>query len=572
MAECTENFLSNFPELLNTSKGRHVGIIGAGFAGLRCAEVLIAGGAKVTILEARDRLGGRVHQADFNGQTVDMGPNWIHGTSTNPILKLAKKTNTTLSLLEGSSPCIFDSCGQLLDQDKATELVDLLWEMISDAFKYSNQNCQQIPLTESLKDFILGQAVDRGLSGEYQGLLLQIAEMWGGFVGDLLVKQSLKHFWLEECLDGENLFVANTHARILNALAESAQKHAAIITETRVISIENVNTNNKEYIVVKAANNRTFEFDSVVVTVPLGLLKRATAPTFSPPLTPQIRRAIDRAHYSSLEKVLVTFPCAFWQEEKDTSDAKEDAASTSTFSSFAHFLHPEYAHDQNPENWYVELVALSSSSMKQHAQATLLFSIYGPCAEYVTSRLTPLNPNSQEYFAFLIEFFRPYYSLLPGYTPDTIHCQPTAVLATSWQTDELAGFGSYMNFQAKKSEKDTPAINSLEDDLRALRHGMPERDIWIAGEHAAPFVALGTLTGAYWSGEMVAVKILRKEIEKEKERGDVATPAQCENSVGEKQEVDLLESTGRDRDLGGRLGVAMGHLEVGKPLVTAFVG
>ena len=38
----------------------HVGVIGAGFAGLRCAEILIEAGAQVTILEARDRIGGRV--------------------------------------------------------------------------------------------------------------------------------------------------------------------------------------------------------------------------------------------------------------------------------------------------------------------------------------------------------------------------------------------------------------------------------------------------------------------------------------------------------------------------------
>lgn len=38
----------------------HVGIIGAGFAGLRCADILIKNGARVTILEARDRIGGRV--------------------------------------------------------------------------------------------------------------------------------------------------------------------------------------------------------------------------------------------------------------------------------------------------------------------------------------------------------------------------------------------------------------------------------------------------------------------------------------------------------------------------------
>lgn len=38
----------------------HVGVIGAGFAGLRCAEILLDHGVQVTVLEARNRLGGRV--------------------------------------------------------------------------------------------------------------------------------------------------------------------------------------------------------------------------------------------------------------------------------------------------------------------------------------------------------------------------------------------------------------------------------------------------------------------------------------------------------------------------------
>lgn len=38
----------------------HVCVVGAGMAGLRCAEVLIKNGIKVTIVEGRDRIGGRV--------------------------------------------------------------------------------------------------------------------------------------------------------------------------------------------------------------------------------------------------------------------------------------------------------------------------------------------------------------------------------------------------------------------------------------------------------------------------------------------------------------------------------
>ena len=47
----------------------------------------------------------------------------------------------------------------------------------------------------------------------------------------------------------------------------------------------------------------------------------------------------------------------------------------------------------------------------------------------------------------------------------------------------------------------------LDKDIEALREGCPERGIWFAGEHTAPFVALGTVTGAYVSGEEVAKRV-----------------------------------------------------------------
>ncbi len=43
-----------------TSKKVHLGIVGAGISGLRCAEIFLENGFQVTILEARDRIGGRV--------------------------------------------------------------------------------------------------------------------------------------------------------------------------------------------------------------------------------------------------------------------------------------------------------------------------------------------------------------------------------------------------------------------------------------------------------------------------------------------------------------------------------
>jgi monoamine oxidase len=57
---------------------RKVVVVGAGFAGLAAAEALASRGAEVTVFEARDRVGGRVHSARLqNGAVVELGAEFV---------------------------------------------------------------------------------------------------------------------------------------------------------------------------------------------------------------------------------------------------------------------------------------------------------------------------------------------------------------------------------------------------------------------------------------------------------------------------------------------------------------
>lgn len=47
----------------------NVAVIGAGLSGLRCADILIQNGARVTLFEARDRVGGRVRLRSICSQS-----------------------------------------------------------------------------------------------------------------------------------------------------------------------------------------------------------------------------------------------------------------------------------------------------------------------------------------------------------------------------------------------------------------------------------------------------------------------------------------------------------------------
>src|SRR5688500_15631788 len=77
-------------------------VIGAGAAGLMCGCTLLEGNHAVTIVEARDRIGGRIHtlyDSDFS-KPVEAGAEFVHGHQ--PLTaKLLKDAGRNLSRMQG---------------------------------------------------------------------------------------------------------------------------------------------------------------------------------------------------------------------------------------------------------------------------------------------------------------------------------------------------------------------------------------------------------------------------------------------------------------------------------------
>ncbi|KAK2612371.1 hypothetical protein QQS21_001635 [Conoideocrella luteorostrata] len=474
----------------HSSPEPHVAIIGAGLSGLRCADILLRNGFRVTVIEARNRIGGRVHQYPLsNGHFVDLGPNWIHGTADNPFLDLAKLTNTSVGAFD-TNAWTYHSAGHLLPLKEAEKCRNTTWGIVQQAFEHSNNHGAETRVQQSLLDFFHEKLPSLIPESETEferkrDAVLQMAEMWGAFVGSPVSRQSLKYFWLEECLEGENLFCASTYKDILTRIAAPALAEADIKLNSKVQRIWYPSEASGK-VEVELNSGQQLAFDEVVVTTPLGWLKR-NMDAFNPALPPRLTQAINSIGYGCLEKVYISFPRAFWLSPHQ--DHKMNG--------LIQWLTPKYAPDSNPHRWHQEAVELASLK-GQDSHPTLLFYMFGEQSKYVTSKLATLT-NRDDESAFLRNFFHPYYSRLPNYRADSHDCQPEEFVATEWLNDEFAGNGSYCNFQV--------GLENGDEDIETMREGLPNQGLWFAGEHTAPFVALGTATGAYWSGEMVGKRI-----------------------------------------------------------------
>ena len=117
------------------------------------------------------------------------------------MLDLAGKSDSKLSSLVGNTN-VYDSNGTLMESQEVMDRFEVFWDIVEAAFKHSNENCENIASNLSLKDYFREKLRASNLDENAQYTVMELAEMWGGFIGDLFEKQSLKWVWLEECLDG----------------------------------------------------------------------------------------------------------------------------------------------------------------------------------------------------------------------------------------------------------------------------------------------------------------------------------------------------------------------------------
>ena len=204
---------------------------------------------------------------------------------------------------------VFDKDGKQMDSKEAGENSEIVWGIIEQAMKYSEDQSSLIPADESLYDFfkkkvpemVTKETEDDKEVDERRETILDMSEMWGSFVGSPIERQSLRYFWLEECIDGENLLVADTYDKILNRIADGA-KGAEIKFGHKVQKVASKGTEQEPNVERLIDWRESLKFYEVVMTTPLGWLKR-NEDAFEPELPDGLKQAIHSIGYGHLDKV-----------------------------------------------------------------------------------------------------------------------------------------------------------------------------------------------------------------------------------------------------------------------------
>jgi len=426
-------------------KDTEIIIIGAGAAGLMAGYTLSKTGKWVTILEARDRIGGRIHTLKNSSffHHAELGAEFVHGNL--PVT-------------------------QQLVKDAGLEYVSVEGEMwqcrkgkFSKGFEQMDWGLLLGKLAKLEKDITIGAFLDEHFPGEkYNSLRESVARFVSGYdTADpyLASAFALREEWQSEDDDAQYR-IAGGYGKLMDHLAIEIKANGSEIFLNSVAKyIEWENGKVK----VALSGGEQYSAGKLIIALPLGVL-RSGAITFSPGVRSH-KNALEQIGFGAIIKILLEFKEAFWESDRVSKIAGNSLS------------HMGFVLSDEPiPTWWTQFPTHST---------VLTGWLGGPPAEkqkYLTS---------EELLELALQSLSNIFKIEVSVLKDSL----VAREVVNWTVDPFT-LGSYA-YDTVESHKARKILANPIDDT-----------IYFAGEYLYEGPAMGTVEAALTSGKKVAMELL----------------------------------------------------------------
>ncbi|KAL8474138.1 hypothetical protein ACS0TY_030135 [Phlomoides rotata] len=380
-------------------------VIGAGFAGISAARALHDASFQVTLLESRERIGGRVHTDYSFGFPVDLGASWLHGVcKENPLASLIGRLGLPLYRTSGDNSVLYDhdlESYALYDMDGnqvPQELVTKIGETFESILKETDLVRKEYSKDMSIQlaiSIVFERRPDLRLEGlDHKVLQWYLCRMEGWFAADAETI-SLKGWDQEELLPGGHGLMVRGYLPVINTLAKGLD----IRLGHRVTKI--VRRHNGVKVTVE--DGRTFIADAAVIAVPLGVLK-SNAIKFEPRLPEWKEEAINDIGVGIENKIVLHFDSVFWPNVEFLGVVAETSYECSYFLN----LHKATGHSVLV---YMPAGKLAREIEKMSDETA---------ANFAFTQLKKILPNASEPIHYLVSHWGTDKNSLGSYSYDTV--------------------------------------------------------------------------------------------------------------------------------------------------------
>lgn len=299
-------------------------VIGAGYAGLTATYELRKAGKNVLLLEARDRVGGRVWTQRFeDGSYVDLGGAWV-GPTQDRLYGLAREfgVETFKTYDEGKSTQFFRGkvkrykglipplpLGALLSLDAAIKKMNKLAGTVNLAEPWKTPNARQ------LDSMTLASWMNNQMSFDVAKQFFKIAAeaIWAADPAEISLLHAL--FYTKSCRDLDTLMNVKNGAqeeRFVGGAQTIADRMAATFSDRLVLNapVKAIIQDGEQSKVL--TERATYITKRVVVTIPPTLQNRID---FQPLLPAQRAQLIQRMPMGAVWKCYAIYEKPFWREQ-----------------------------------------------------------------------------------------------------------------------------------------------------------------------------------------------------------------------------------------------------------------